>query len=77
MKRLKMKVSLRRKIHIIALYQGTFLNALIRGPVGDDALQAFSQRERLCGTCLSSLSHVRWACLSDPTNCQQEVQIVS
>jgi hypothetical protein len=26
-KQLKMKVSLRRKIHIIALYQGTFLNA--------------------------------------------------
>jgi hypothetical protein len=27
-KQLKMKVSLRRKIHIIALPQGTFLNAL-------------------------------------------------
>jgi hypothetical protein len=27
-KQVKMKVSLRRKIHIIALPQGTFLNAL-------------------------------------------------
>ena len=40
-KQLKMKVSLTRKIHIIALRPGGALKgALIRGPVAEDARQA-------------------------------------
>ena len=62
-KQLKMKVSLRRKIHIIALPQGTFLNARWsedQSATMPCSLQASGLRERCSRTGRRGLRHDRF-----------------
>src|SRR6266568_4068595 len=76
-KQLKMKVSLRRKIHIIALPQGTFLNA--RWSEDQSATMPWMPSGSARGfPVLVRIACVIffWACLPDPAELQQNIQII-
>src|SRR6266513_1560786 len=76
-KQLKMNVSRRRKIHIIALPQGTFLNA--RWSEDQSATMPWmpSGRGRACPV-LVPMACVMffWTCLPDSAELQQNIQVV-
>src|SRR6266566_1091459 len=76
-KQLKMKVSLRRKIHIIALPQGTFLNA--RWSEDQSATMPSTPSGSARGfPVLVRIACVMffWARLPDPAELQQNIQII-
>src|SRR6266568_389647 len=76
-KQLKMNVSLRRKIHIMALPQGTFLNA--RWSEDQSATMPWmpSGSGRACAVLVRIACVIFfWACLPDPAELQQNIQII-
>src|SRR6266487_6761852 len=77
-KELKMKVSLRRKIHIMALPQGTFLNARW----SEDQSATIPCTPSGSGRGSTVFVAIAWVmffcvCLPDPAELQQNIQIIS
>src|SRR5712692_4733570 len=73
-KELNMNVSLRRKIHIMALPQGTFLNA----SWSEDQSEKMTLMPSARGSCSASVVRIACVmfctCLLDPTELQQNIQ---
>src|SRR5229473_2029233 len=76
-KELNMNVSLRRKIHIMALPQGTFLNARWSEDQSETMPWMPSARGRGSAAVVRIACVMFWTCLLDPTELQQNIQIVS